>query len=292
MNISDEDRRRWQQWGTTQQDATKAGTIFGPLSGASDLQKIAFEQQQALFRQMGTQTAGDAQLLSQGGIYGGGGAGTASPVRRAFFRVVKIILVVPIAAGLLVIGAGIATAPDTTNVDRKALVDGSPDPSFYAMTDLGVQKLSHQKASQLLEKHFQKLPEERFEELSPQKQAVVQALWSRYLKEPKEFLSLSDHQQYISRLLFDMYLLDLGEKSGSAQPYIDRGRLYLTSLDPVHIAYNAHEQWATYRWFDGVLALPENAELYSLANAGRWDARLHRSFLRGKMVLKGMVGLK
>lgn len=289
MNISNDDRSRWQQWGTTQQDASKAGTIFGPLAGATDIQKIAFEQQQALLRQMGDQRAAEAHLLAKGGWAATGPVGPRTRMQRLVSRVVKAIVLAPIAAALVIVGTGAATIPDTTGVIRESLISGAPDPQFYATTDPHVLEMAGTNTVQLLGANFQTFTADRLEELSEQQRWAVQAMWLRYLKNPKGFLRLTDHQQHLSLVLFDMYLRAQGERTGSAQPYIDRGRLYLSGLDPIYVPYSAQKRRAQSAWFEGALALPDNPELSALASEGSWDEKVYQHFMRGWHVWKGVL---
>ena len=281
MNISNNDRSRWQQWGTTQQDASKAGTINGPLSGSPDILKVGFEQQQAQFRRMDEQRAAEAQLYTQGTWSTHAPTGPITRTQRAVSKIVKIIIFIPILAVLLIVGTGAATSPATTGVDREAIVIASPDPKFYAISDRSVLALSGTSTAKLLSAHFPTLSAKHWEELNYRQRAAVQAMWLRYLSNPKSFLGMTEHQQHLTLDLFDLYLRALGEQTSSAQPYIDRGRLYLSGLDPVNVPYTARERRARSAWFEGAVALPNNPQLARLASEGPWDDKFYQSFVRG-----------
>ncbi|RYG39121.1 MAG: hypothetical protein EON93_00705 [Burkholderiales bacterium] len=288
MNISNDDRSRWQQWGTTQQDASKAGTINGPLSGSPDILKIGFEQQQAQFRRMDEQRAAEAQFFTHGtSTYVPSGPKTRT--QKAVSKIAKIAIFTPILAVLLIIATGAATSTATTGVDREAIVLASPDANFYATSDRSVLALSGVSTTKLLSEHFPILSARQWSELNDGQRIAVQAMWLRYLKNPKTFLAMNEHHQNRTLVLFDLYLRSLGEKTSHAQPYIDRGRLYLSGLDPVYVPYTAREGRARSAWFGGALALPNNPQLASLAGDGPWDDMLYQQFIRGWNVWKTML---
>lgn len=290
MTITPEDRARWNVSGTNQQDAMKAGTILGgPMSGASGPMKTAFEQSYATFRRMDEQRVVENQLLAQGAWSGTSVHVPRSKADLLAFRIIKAILLIPLLLVALLIGTGAMTAPGTSGVDRDALSAALPNPAFYANGDPDVAALANQTASSLLNRHFIGQPNWNWSDLSGEQRAAVRAMWLRYIRNPKAFLAMENNLQSGALRLFDSYLLALGTQSSNATPYIDRGRIYLSGLDPINVPYSAQRGRSRSAWFEGALSLPNNAQLEVLAQGGKWDERAYQRFLRGWGIWKSYL---
>lgn len=290
MTITPEDQARWNLYGTNQQDALKAGTIYGgPLSGSSESMKTSYEQLYANFRHMDERRAAEIALLAKGVSSGAPLNVSLSKFDRVVLKMLLIAAVLAALMVLLLIGTGAMLSPNTTGIDRKKLSADFQDPSFYVNRDAEVVAMSKRTASELLNKHFIGQSNWNWSNLSGVQRTAVQGMWLRYMRNPKAFLAMENHHQRGALRLFDSYLLALGDQSSSAMPYIDRGRLYLSGLDPINIPYTARGSRARSAWFEGALALPNNPELEALSQGGSWDVKAYQQMIRGWHAWKGLL---
>jgi len=287
--INNEDIFRWQRNQTTQQDAFKAGTVHGYLQDSSEIMKIAAEKNAAMFRLMDEQRGRQAP-------YSGGASIEWSILFKGLAKALKLIVIVisvPLLVFVLFVGilAGIggATKPDISAVNRSELAAASPDPSFYMSKSPKLLKLSRVSSSQIRGTYF---PDGYGNELTEEQEIAAQALWLHFLKNQQAFLRLPSHEQRFYRILFDHYLVSVGKKSGSPQPYIDRGRLKLVPLDPVYSPVIANERRAREAWFEGALIFPDNVELAALSEEATWENKIHRLAVRGWNKLKAFIPVR